>query len=222
MDSVNTQTGVVVLDADDISDSATTNKFATAAELAEITANTAKNSYPSADSTKVGHLSVTQDVNLDTVESDVAAMVAMRDNGRLMVRKISVVQASTSSWADLVSWAAADEAGSDFAFSAVSGIVEINTTGDYEITYSVLGTNTVANRASLEVRLMRDTGGGYAEVTNTKRGAYARLNTTHQFAAPTLPAFHKALSDGDLLKLQVQHTGNVLNCTGHIHIRRVG
>ena len=33
VDSVNTQTGVVVLDADDISDSGTTNKFATQAEL---------------------------------------------------------------------------------------------------------------------------------------------------------------------------------------------
>ena len=41
VDSVNTKTGVVVLDPDDLSDTATTNKFATAAELAAITANTA-------------------------------------------------------------------------------------------------------------------------------------------------------------------------------------
>jgi len=34
VDSVNTKTGVVVLDADDIADAATTNKFATAAQLA--------------------------------------------------------------------------------------------------------------------------------------------------------------------------------------------
>lgn len=37
--SVNTQTGAVVLDADDISDTTTTNKFATAAELAQIATN---------------------------------------------------------------------------------------------------------------------------------------------------------------------------------------
>ena len=43
VDSVNGQTGVVVLDADDISDAATTNKFATAAELAAITTNTTNN-----------------------------------------------------------------------------------------------------------------------------------------------------------------------------------
>lgn len=41
VDSVNGQTGVVVLDADDISDAATANKFATAAELADIALNTA-------------------------------------------------------------------------------------------------------------------------------------------------------------------------------------
>ena len=36
------------------------------------TANNAKVTYPSADSTKVGHISVTQAVNLDTMESDIA------------------------------------------------------------------------------------------------------------------------------------------------------
>ena len=40
--SVNSQVGVVVLDADDIDDTATTNKFATSAELAAIVVNTAK------------------------------------------------------------------------------------------------------------------------------------------------------------------------------------
>jgi hypothetical protein len=53
--SVNSQTGTVVLDADDISDAATTNKYVTAADV-----------------TKLGHISVTQAVNLDTMESDIA------------------------------------------------------------------------------------------------------------------------------------------------------
>jgi hypothetical protein len=54
VDSVNSQTGIVVLDADDISDAATTNKFTTAANL-----------------TKLGHITVTQAVDLDTIESRV-------------------------------------------------------------------------------------------------------------------------------------------------------
>ena len=51
--SVNTQTGVVVLDTDDISEG--TNKYTTAANL-----------------TKLGHISVSQAVDLDTMESDIA------------------------------------------------------------------------------------------------------------------------------------------------------
>jgi len=39
---------------------------------AAIALNTAKNSYPSADAVKVGFISVTQAVNLDTIESDTA------------------------------------------------------------------------------------------------------------------------------------------------------
>ncbi len=90
VDSVNSQTGTVVLDADDISDAATTNKFTTAANLtklgnisvtqavdldtmeSDIATNNAKNTYPSADATKVGHISVTQAVDLDTMESNIA------------------------------------------------------------------------------------------------------------------------------------------------------
>lgn len=53
--NVNSQTGAVTLDADDIDDAATTNKFVTAADV-----------------TKLGHISVTQAVDLDTMESDIA------------------------------------------------------------------------------------------------------------------------------------------------------
>ena len=105
VDSVNGQTGTVVLDTDDISEG--TNKYTTAANLtklgnisvtqavdldtmesdiatnnskvgistqqaADIVTNNAKVSYPSTDSTKVGFISVTQAVDLDTIESDVA------------------------------------------------------------------------------------------------------------------------------------------------------
>ena len=103
--SVNSQTGTVVLDTDDISEG--TNKYTTAANLtklghisvsqavdldtmesniatnnskvgittqqaSDITTNNAKNTYPSADSTKVGFISITQAVDLDTIESNVA------------------------------------------------------------------------------------------------------------------------------------------------------
>ena len=51
--SVNSATGVVVLDADDLSDTSTANKFATAAELSAIATNTSKISYSTAASDAV-------------------------------------------------------------------------------------------------------------------------------------------------------------------------
>jgi hypothetical protein len=56
VDSVNGATGVVVLDADDIDDTSTTNKFVT-----------------STDVTKLSNITITQAVDLDTIESDVDA-----------------------------------------------------------------------------------------------------------------------------------------------------
>jgi hypothetical protein len=60
VDSVNGATGVVVLDADDISDTATTNKFATAAEK-----------------TKLSNISITQAVDLDALETASHAAVTL-------------------------------------------------------------------------------------------------------------------------------------------------
>ena len=51
--------------------------FASAVALtASVAANTAKISYPSGDATKMGHITVTQAVNLDTMESDIATNTA--------------------------------------------------------------------------------------------------------------------------------------------------
>ena len=72
--SVNTQTGDVVLDTDDISEG-TSNRYYTEARVSantSVAANTLKNTYPTADATKVGYITVTQPVDLDTLESNVA------------------------------------------------------------------------------------------------------------------------------------------------------
>ncbi len=63
VDSVNGQTGVVVLDADDISDASTTNKFSTAGEKA-----------------KLSNITVTQAVDLDAIEAASHAAVTVTDS----------------------------------------------------------------------------------------------------------------------------------------------
>jgi len=74
VDSVNGQTGVVILDTDDLSDASSTNKFTTAAA-----------------NTKVGHITVTQAVDLDTIESDTAT-----NNGKVSYTDAAVVALNTT------------------------------------------------------------------------------------------------------------------------------
>ena len=68
VDSVNGQTGVVVLDADDISDSATTNKFATQAELNSIASATQPGDNISTLTNDSGYITAAQ-VPADAVSS---------------------------------------------------------------------------------------------------------------------------------------------------------
>jgi len=70
--SVNGKIGAVSLVTGDIVES--TNLYYTESRVIANTAvvlNTAKNSYPNADSVKVGYITVTQAVNLDTMESNI-------------------------------------------------------------------------------------------------------------------------------------------------------
>lgn len=72
--SVNSQTGAVVLGTDNVAEGSS-NLYYTEGRVSansSVAANTAKNTYPSADATKVGHITVTQAVDLDTLESNVA------------------------------------------------------------------------------------------------------------------------------------------------------
>jgi hypothetical protein len=59
----------------------------------EIIANTAKNTYPSADATKVGHIAVTQSVDLDAIETAVTANTAKNTYPSSDATKLSGIEA---------------------------------------------------------------------------------------------------------------------------------
>lgn len=87
VDSVNGQTGTVVLDADDIDDTSTAHKFVTATDITNLSnlsgTNTgdqdlssyqlkpAEGAFADGDKTKLDYISVTQAVDLDTIETRV-------------------------------------------------------------------------------------------------------------------------------------------------------
>ena len=101
VDSVNTQTGVVVLDADDISDAATTNKFTTAGDISKLAAIEASatadqtgaeikvayeaelntNAYTDAEVTKLAGITAGAEVNaVDSVNTQTGVVVLDADD----------------------------------------------------------------------------------------------------------------------------------------------
>ena len=65
--------GITTQQASDITDN---NAKISYTDASDVAANTLKNSYPSGDATKVGHLTVTQAVDLDQMETDIATNLA--------------------------------------------------------------------------------------------------------------------------------------------------
>ena len=91
----------------------------TTTQANEITANTAKNTYPSADATKVGHLTVTQAVDLDTIETDVTA------NNAKVTRRPVVAGGNTLDTSETLTFAA----GTNVSINESGGTVTISSSG---------------------------------------------------------------------------------------------
>lgn len=153
--SVNGETGAVTLTSDDISDAGQTNKWATAAEK-----------------TKLGHISVTQAVDLDTMESDIATNNAKVSNathtgevtgsGALTVDKTAITNKTTVTvdGADYVLISDASDSGnlkkvlaSDLtgggsgitrSVTVTSGNVSAGSTAATDYVYFVAGAHTVS------------------------------------------------------------------------------
>ncbi len=84
-----------------------------------VTANTAKNTYPSADATKVGHLTVTQAVDLDAIDTAVTANTAK------VTRRPVVAGGNTLDTTETLTFAA----GSNVSITEASGTVTISSSG---------------------------------------------------------------------------------------------
>ena len=80
VDSVNTQVGVVVLDADDISDATTTNKFATQAELDKANSAIQNGDNVSTLTNDAGYLTTAPAAPVDSVNTQTGAVVLDADD----------------------------------------------------------------------------------------------------------------------------------------------
>lgn len=163
--SVNTQTGDVVLDADDISDAATTNKFATQAQL-----------------DKVDHLTVTQAVNLDTIESDTAtnnAKVGYTDaavDARIAAASITDLSDTPATLGTNGQVLAVNSGGTALEFVDQSGAAGVQYHGRYD---TEAETERSGATATLEVYYTaRPDGDGFAESEVSDVGETDTINRT--------------------------------------------
>ena len=125
VDSVNTQTGAVVLDADDISDAATTNKFTTAGDISKLagieasadvtdTANvTAAGALMDSEVTNLAQVKAFDSADYATAAQGTLAGTALQPNTDITVTDIQVtgeiyadaeVDDGNSSTADTIDW----------------------------------------------------------------------------------------------------------------------
>lgn len=168
--TVNGQTGTVVLDADDISDAATVNKFATAAQLL-----------------KVDQLTVTQPVDLDQMEIDVAANNAKISADGSVTSHSDVTDAgsgiiiSAAERTNLSNQSGVNTGDEVAASETVQGIVELATVVEIDaqtdttraITPAGLAGSALANEVSLNTAKVSADGSvtSHSDVTDAGSGA---------------------------------------------------
>jgi hypothetical protein len=192
VDSVNTQTGAVVLDADDIDDTSTTNKFVT-----------------STDVTKLGHITVTQAVDLDTMESDIANLQSDKydKTGGTISGSVTVTgDLSATNLGGTLSTAAQPNVTSVGTLSslAVSG----NLTVDTDTLYVDASNNRVGVGISSGLEQALDVDGSI----NLRGGQiFASADGSNTFFANAIQHIFRAGSSGSFAeRVRIDSSGNVL------------
>jgi len=145
-----------------------------------VSANTAKNSYPSADATKVGYISVTQAVDLDTIESDTAtnnAKVSYPGDELTADEKAAVNGANSPSAGNVFATMNDVTGGGDMLLGTAQTITAdktysdaasalFGTDGDWDISSSTAGQlDVVSNSASDTTISITNGGAGVANMT---------------------------------------------------------
>ena len=205
----------------------------TAQQSSDITANNAKISYPSADSTKVSFISVTQAVDLDTIESDVATNNAKTGITAQQTSDIitnnAKVGITTQQAADIVT----NNAKVGITTQQASDITTNNAKISFDSTSSTkLGTIAEGAEVNVNADWTATTGDAFIQnkptlATVATTGAYSDLSGTPSLASvatsgdyddldntPTIPTNNNQLTNGAGYTTNVGTVTNVTVGTG--------
>ena len=229
VDSVNTQTGAVVLDADDISDASTTKKFTTAGDtskLAGIEAGAEVNvdtnlSYT--DATRVLTSSTGTNTTLPLMTSANAGLVPASGGGTANFLRADGTFAaqgsgsfgtavytgpSTALDADSTSYVTVNVATavgtpSGF-FSNSSGQITLSAAGTYLASCTIVLTGSTGNyRWTGELNIEQDTGTGFTEIGSV-RGGYIRVNSGSNDTFVTITRIVTTTTSNESLQFRVK------------------
>lgn len=229
VDSVNTQTGAVVLDADDISDAATTNKFTTAGDItklsgietgADVTDETnVVSSLSGATLTAVTVATDDKVIIQDTSDSDNIKTVTAQSIADLagggggftptcfQATKNSTTFTSTTSFVTVTGFDTDVDQGADYTLNSGTGVLTFDTDGTYSISFRAVGGQSANNRNETQVRMQADTGSGFANVAGAFDRQYASRNTTQDEGSAQFNNFLFQADATDEVRFQIAHVG---------------
>ena len=170
------------------------NLLLTAAERSAIAANTAKNSYPSGDATKVGHLSVSQAVDLDAMETQAAngqTAFGWGDHGSAGYA-VSVTLASTANGNGAALIGVEDSSGNFTGTTVEAALAELAASGGG----APEGTAVLSTGEAGGTKFLREDGDGTCSWQAIPGGGDALTSSPlSQFAATTSAQLAGVLSD---------------------------
>jgi hypothetical protein len=122
--------------------------------------------------------------------------------------KNSTPQTTTGTYADITGFDEDVNQGSDYTFNGTTGVLTL-AAGTYVISAWALTTQTANNRHQLDIRLMRDTGSGFAVtgVESAQDMQYASRNTAQNDGSAQINNFLLPADTGDDIKLQMRDIG---------------
>ena len=198
--SVNGQTGTVTLDADDISDASTTNKFATSAQLG-----------------KVDFITITQAVDLDTLESNVATNNAKVSNVTTNLSTTATGTSLTVNSSDGTN--ASIPAATTSAWGAMTDEDKTKLDGIEASADVTDATNVTSALGSISVTAHSDVTsvGSGAIITSAERTKLSGISTGADVTATALPLISSDVTIGDASDVTVTTSGG-LTVTGDLTV----
>ena len=128
-------------------------------------------------------------------------------NSYFQATKNSSTYTTTTSLTDVTGFDEDINEGSDYTFNATTGVLTIDSDGDYFISFHATGSQSANNRNETYAQMLVDTGSGFSSVAGAFDKQYASRNTTQDEGSVQISNFLYSASAGDNIKFQMLHVG---------------